>query len=142
VRESSAAGLAQQARARGFGVERNPLRLVACSGAPACASGQGETRRLASELAAVISAAPISAAADLTLHVSGCEKSCAWSGAAAITVLHGADGMRLGFWASVAETARSAPLDVNAVRQRIAARFAPERTRGMQPRAVAEGPQL
>ena len=53
--------------------------------------------------------------------------SCAWNGAAAITVLHGADGPRLGFGASVAETARSAALDADALRRRIAARFAPRR---------------
>jgi precorrin-3B synthase len=123
VRESSAAALAQQARARRFGVERSPLRLVACSGAPACRSARGETRRFAIELASLL---PENGA--LTLHVSGCEKSCAWSGAADITVLHGEAGARLGFDTSVAETARTAPLDGRALRQRVAARFAGRHT--------------
>ena len=122
VRAADAGRLAEQARAQRFIVERPGLRLVACSGMPACRSAHGETRRLAAELAALLPVAD-----ELTLHVSGCEKSCAWNGAAAITVLHGADGPRLGFGASVAETARSAALDADALRRRIAARFAPRR---------------
>ena len=127
VRERSAAALAQHARSRRFGVERSPLRLVACSGAPACGSARGETRRFALELAALIPAAHLPHDEQLTLHVSGCEKGCAWSDRAAITVLHGEGGVRLGFDTSVAETARSAPLDPGAVRQRIAARFTRQR---------------
>jgi precorrin-3B synthase len=129
VRAADAGRLAELARAQRFIVERpGPwLRLLACSGAPACRSAHGETRSLASELAALVAADQ-----ELTLHVSGCEKSCAWNGPTAITVLHGADGPRLGFGASVAETARTAPLDASAVRQRIAARFAAQRPPALQ----------
>ena len=60
-----------------------------------------------------------------TLHVSGCEKSCAWSGAADITLVHGADGCRLGFGADVAQTSAHAALSVAAVRERLAMNLGP-----------------
>ena len=46
------------------------LRVVACIGAPGCAQGRGETRGLASRLAAVVPKGQ-------RLHVSGCAKGCA-----------------------------------------------------------------
>jgi precorrin-3B synthase len=123
VREADAPALGQLARARRLGVRHQPHapRLFACSGAPACGSAHGETRLLASELAALLEPH-----AGLTLHVSGCEKSCAWSGPADITLLHAPGGLRLGFSSSVAEIARSAPLSATAVREQIAARRAPQ----------------
>jgi precorrin-3B synthase len=90
---------------------------VACSGAPACRSATADTRGLALELAPLVRAQLRSGA---TLHVSGCEKGCAWGGAADITLLHGPDGYRLGFGADLAQTARSAALSLDAVRQRLA----------------------
>jgi precorrin-3B synthase len=46
------------------------LRVVACIGAPGCAQGRGEARRLARQLAAMVPKGQ-------RLHVSGCAKGCA-----------------------------------------------------------------
>ena len=61
-------------------------RVVACAGAPICASGQIPARQLAPEIA--------SAADSLKtgiIHISGCAKGCAHHGPATITVI-GRDG--------------------------------------------------
>jgi precorrin-3B synthase len=122
VRESDATELAHAAAARHFIVERALpwLRLVACSGAPACRSAHAETRRLACDLAALVGA---HLQGNATLHVSGCEKGCAWGGAADITLVHGADGCRLGWGTSVAQTARTAALSLDAVREQLRGGF-------------------
>jgi precorrin-3B synthase len=68
------------------------LRVVACSGAPACKEAHAETRALAAALAPHL-------ASDTRLHVSGCAKGCAHQGAAPITLLataHGFDLIRHG----------------------------------------------
>ena len=64
------------------------LRVIACSGAPACKEAHAETRALAAELAAHIPA-------DSRLHVSGCAKGCAHPGAAPLTLVATADGFDL-----------------------------------------------
>jgi len=64
------------------------LRVVACSGAPACKDAHAETRALAAELAARIPA-------DSRLHVSGCAKGCAHPGPAPLTLVATADGFDL-----------------------------------------------
>jgi len=46
------------------------LRVIACTGAPGCAQGRGETRELARHLADVVPKGQ-------HLHVSGCAKGCA-----------------------------------------------------------------
>ncbi|MDF0519570.1 precorrin-3B synthase [Bradyrhizobium yuanmingense] len=56
------------------------LRVIACSGAPRCREAHADTRALAAALAPRI-------AADARLHVSGCGKGCAHSGAAAVTLI-------------------------------------------------------
>jgi precorrin-3B synthase len=56
------------------------LRVIACSGAPRCREAHADTRALAAALAPNIGAAS-------RLHVSGCAKGCAHSGAAAITLV-------------------------------------------------------
>ncbi|MDA9480385.1 precorrin-3B synthase [Bradyrhizobium sp. CCBAU 65884] len=56
------------------------LRVIACSGAPRCREAHADTRALAAALAPRI-------AADTRLHVSGCGKGCAHSGAAAVTLV-------------------------------------------------------
>ena len=58
------------------------LGVDACPGAPACASATVETRALARALAGRVAGG---------LHVSGCAKGCARSGAAAVTLV-GRDG--------------------------------------------------
>jgi precorrin-3B synthase len=132
VRESDGPELAQLATARHFIVERPLpwLRLVACSGAPACRSAHAETRQLACDLADLVRTR---LTGNATLHVSGCEKGCAWGGAADITLVHGADGCRIGFGASVAETARTAALGLDAIRERLVRAAGPARP----PAAVA-----
>ncbi|MCK1739681.1 precorrin-3B synthase [Bradyrhizobium sp. 139] len=56
------------------------LRVIACSGAPRCREAHADTRALASALAPRI-------ALDTHLHVSGCAKGCARSGASAVTLV-------------------------------------------------------
>ena len=92
------------------------LRVVACAGAPACDRALGETRALASTLAA-----SGLVRLGVTLHVSGCEKSCARSGAADITWLLAATGVRLGFDTDVAQTAALPVKSLETARQRLTA---------------------
>jgi precorrin-3B synthase len=58
------------------------LTIFACVGAPSCQNASVDARGDASRLAAVVRAAP-----GQTLHVSGCSKSCARRGAAALTLV-------------------------------------------------------
>lgn len=62
------------------------LHILACVGAPSCQSASVDARGDASRLAALGPAAP-----GLTIHVSGCAKSCAHRGPAALTLV-GRDG--------------------------------------------------
>jgi len=64
------------------------LRVIACSGAPRCREAHADTRGLAAALAPNIGGAA-------RLHVSGCAKGCAHSGAAAITLVATAAGFDL-----------------------------------------------
>ena len=57
--------------------------VVACAGAPACASALLSTRQLASAIAQA--AGPL-LDGSLAIHVSGCSKGCAHPGAAALTL--------------------------------------------------------
>jgi precorrin-3B synthase len=61
------------------------LRVVGCTGAPACPQGKIETRALARALA------PLTPD-DETLHVSGCSKGCANPNQADITIVGRSDG--------------------------------------------------
>jgi precorrin-3B synthase len=83
----------------------DPLtRTVACAGAPACSSAHGETRTLARELSQLATTRLTRGA---ILHVAGCEKSCAHSGPAAITLVHTSTGPRLGFDCDTARAAQA-----------------------------------
>jgi precorrin-3B synthase len=64
------------------------LRVVACSGAPRCGEAHADTRALAAALAPYL-------AADARLHVSGCAKGCAQSGAASVTLVATGQGFDL-----------------------------------------------
>lgn len=64
------------------------LRVIACSGAPACREAHADTRALAAALAPRI-------ALDTRLHVSGCAKGCARSGASAVTLVATSAGFDL-----------------------------------------------
>jgi precorrin-3B synthase len=90
------------------------LRAIACPGAPSCGSAHGETRALASSLARLL-------APGQSLHVSGCAKGCAASAPADFTLVHGADGCRLGLGQDVASTALLAPIPLETARGRLTA---------------------
>jgi precorrin-3B synthase len=107
---------------RSFGVRppKRALELVACSGSPACGSAHGETRELARRLGRLLHGI---SRAEATLHVSGCEKSCARDEAADITLVHGADGLRLGFARDVRGTLTTPPLSLDGVRRQLVERF-------------------
>jgi precorrin-3B synthase len=64
------------------------LRVVACTGAPACPEAHAETRALAATLAPLIPA-------NTNLHVSGCAKGCAHPASSALTLVGTADGFDL-----------------------------------------------
>lgn len=67
----------------------NPmLRVVACSGAPACRDAHADTRALAAALAPHLPA-------EVRLHVSGCAKGCAQSTPASITLIATSSGFDL-----------------------------------------------
>lgn len=125
--------LAQLASA-GFVTEErsSEVELTACSGAPACRSARGETRRLASELGELLR--PLRRR--LSVHVSGCAKSCARDGTADVTIVHGAGGAHLGFGADVPGASAVPALPVGALAARVAAYFsAPDAGRHMLQRA-------
>jgi precorrin-3B synthase len=102
VRSDTCAWLAREAQNAGFIVDASDVltRVIACAGAPRCRSAWHETRLFAAQLAQAIAPALI----DRTLHVSGCAKGCASSGQASITLVHQAEGCKLGFDASVTDT--------------------------------------
>jgi precorrin-3B synthase len=64
------------------------LRVIACTGAPACPQAHAETRGLATALAPFI-------APDARLHLSGCAKGCAHRGTSSITLVGTDDGFDL-----------------------------------------------
>jgi precorrin-3B synthase len=64
------------------------LRVIACTGAPACPQAHADTRGLAAALAPFV-------AVDARLHVSGCAKGCAHRGASSITLVGTDDGFDL-----------------------------------------------
>jgi precorrin-3B synthase len=66
--------------------------VVACAGAPACASAHIAARAMAPSIAAA--AAPL-VSQGLTVHVSGCAKGCAHPGPAAMTITGTAAGCAL-----------------------------------------------
>ena len=92
-----------EARRLGFAVDpADPRRrVVACPGAPACASGLIAARALAAEIAASV---PF-AGAGVAVHVSGCAKGCAHPSCAPLTIVGTAEGTGLVRNA----TARAAP---------------------------------
>jgi precorrin-3B synthase len=64
---------------------RDPRRrLIACAGAPICASGEIEARALARELALKGLSLLMP---NETIHISGCAKSCAYQGVATLTAI-------------------------------------------------------
>ena len=89
-----AASLQTKAAALGFftAADDRRLRVAACPGAPACASGRIATRALAETIAA---RNDDMLDGSFTLHVSGCAKGCAHPGASALTLTGGENGVAL-----------------------------------------------
>ncbi len=75
--------------------------MVACPGAPACASGLIPARALAAEIAEALPASD----EGIAVHVSGCAKGCAHPAPALLTVI----GTTQGYGFVRNETARSEP---------------------------------
>jgi precorrin-3B synthase len=131
VRPEDRQALLEFGQRRSLGVRKpaHALELVACSGAPACGSAHGETRALARSVDKWLGKLldegryPVPAAGLATLHVSGCEKSCARDAAADITLVHGPDGLRLGFGRDVSGTLLTRPLSLDGVRDQLVERF-------------------
>ena len=93
-------------------------RIFACVGAPACQSASVDARGDASRIAAAFRTAGAE-----TIHVSGCEKSCARQEAADVTLVHGADGLRLAFGRDVAGTLLTRPVSLDVALEQLAQRF-------------------
>lgn len=89
-----APGFVAAAGQLGFIVRADDPRrhVIACAGAPICASAHSAARAIAPGLAAA--AAPYLDGA-FTIHVSGCAKGCAQAAPAALTVVGTADGCAL-----------------------------------------------
>jgi precorrin-3B synthase len=83
--DANAAAMRKAAERLGFIIDpRDPRRrIVACPGAPSCASGLIAARALAAELASHL---PV-AGDGIAVHVSGCAKGCAHPGAAPLTIV-------------------------------------------------------
>ncbi|GAA2874894.1 precorrin-3B synthase [Aminobacter niigataensis] len=83
-----AAAVTLTATAKTLGLVTSPtdprIRIAACPGAPACASGMIAARDVAAEIAADFGSG---LDPTLSLHVSGCAKGCAHPGPAALTIV-------------------------------------------------------
>jgi precorrin-3B synthase len=84
--QTAADNLCQAAVAEDLVVDAHDPRryVVACAGAPACASAELPTRQLAPEVARVLRSR---AGASKIVHLSGCSKGCAHPGPAALTLV-------------------------------------------------------
>jgi precorrin-3B synthase len=114
----SASAFAAAAEQLGFIVRSDDLRrrVIACAGAPVCASAHIASRALAPLVAAH---------AEHTIHISGCAKGCAHAAPAALTIVGTADGCAL-----VANgSARDAPFAIVSVAELPAAIAALAKTR-------------
>jgi precorrin-3B synthase len=122
VRPEARQDLVEFGQRRSFGVRQpaHALELVACSGSPACGSAHGETRSLARQLGQLLGDGARERA---TVHVSGCEKSCARQEAADVTLVHAADGLRLGFGRDVAGTLLTRPVSLDTALGQLVQRF-------------------
>jgi precorrin-3B synthase len=90
VPPANASSLAAAAEQLGFvvGAADPRRRIAACSGAPACASGFVDARRIAAALAPHLTGLR----SGIAVHVSGCAKGCAHTAPAALTVVGDAQG--------------------------------------------------
>jgi precorrin-3B synthase len=90
VAPDCAAAVVDAARRLGFIVAADDprRRVIACAGAPICASGEFTARAVAPGVAELV--APLIDPGEV-IHLSGCAKGCAYQGRAALTVV-GRDG--------------------------------------------------
>jgi precorrin-3B synthase len=102
---AAVAALQSAAAQLGFVVTANDPRrhIIACAGAPFCAAAEIPARALAPAIAQHAAAL---LDGSLTIHVSGCPKSCAWAGQAALTLVGQPGGRAL----VVAASAPDAPV--------------------------------
>jgi len=98
--------------------------VIACAGAPACASASLSTRRLAP---AIAQAAKPLLDGSITIHVSGCAKGCAHPGAAALTLV-GPDRLVLQGRAFDAPQGRVSPANLLAGLERLQTEVLQSRT--------------
>ena len=105
IGEMTGFALATAADTLGFVVDARDSRrrVVACPGAPACASGLIPARKLAAEIAQGL----LAPEAGIALHISGCSKGCAHPARAPLTVV----GTEKGYGVVRNGTARSEPDD-------------------------------
>jgi precorrin-3B synthase len=91
---AAAQALAAQAEGLGFITRRDDPRrhVVACAGAPICASAEIPARALAPMIS---DAATELLDGSVTIHISGCPKGCAHPGASALTIVGQPDGCGL-----------------------------------------------
>ena len=101
--ETNATAMSREAERLGFVTDANDprRRIVACPGAPACASGLIAARSLAAEIARDV---PL-LGEGLALHVSGCAKGCAHPAPAPLTIV----GTEQGCGIIANDTARATP---------------------------------
>jgi precorrin-3B synthase len=94
VTSETAPALAARAENLGFITQRDDPRrnVVACAGAPICASAEIPARALAPQIS---SAAAGLLDGSLTVHLSGCPKGCAHPGTAALTIVGKPNGCGL-----------------------------------------------
>ena len=94
------------------------LRVTACTGAPGCPQGQGDTRTLARQLAPHLPQGR-------TLHISGCAKGCAHPGAAALTLTATGQGYDLILNGTAHDTPSLTGLSPQAIQDHLKAPNAP-----------------
>ena len=92
--QQTAVSFAAAAKALGFIVHADDPRrhVVACAGAPICASADIAARTLAPQIAAA--AAP-HLDGSFKIHISGCAKGCAYPAPAALTIVGTSSGCAL-----------------------------------------------
>ena len=102
---TAARAVAQDALGRGFIADTSDprRRVVACAGAPSCASGHLAARRIAQELARHLPPGD-----SVAVHVSGCAKGCAQQKSAPLTIV----GTEQGCGVVRNGTARSRPVAI------------------------------
>jgi precorrin-3B synthase len=115
IAPSHASAFAASAERLGFIVDASDprRRVVACAGAPICASGEIAARGLGPEIAQKV--APLLDVDDI-VHLSGCPKGCAHHGPAALTVVGRAGACDL-----LVDGAAAGSIDVDRLPQRLAA---------------------